>query len=143
MPEIAWMCLYKYDSEYTSGLKYAKLLNMAKFWIWKGSQYASVTQRAGKCFDKVLLNFLGCKYAWILNVSRLWICKSCTGFWALNMPQSDWTCLHRRWTCQNMSEFTIIDRILNIYCTVHGVRSLCKLMSTYWEINVFRTWSKM
>ena len=35
MPEFAWMCLYKYDSEYTSGLKYAKLLNMAKFWIWK------------------------------------------------------------------------------------------------------------
>ena len=68
MPEFAWMCLYKYDSEYTSGLKYAKLLNMAKFWIWKGSQYASVTQRAGKCFDKVL------KISWIVNMPGFWMC---------------------------------------------------------------------
>ena len=140
MPEFGWMCLCKYDSEYTSGLKYAKLLNVAKFWIWKGSQYASVTQRAGECFDKVLkISWV----AWILNVPLLWICRSCAGFWALNMPQYDWTCLNRTWTCLNMFEFTIIDRILNIYYAVHGMRSLYKLMSTYWEISGFRTWSKM
>ena len=57
MAEYAWMCLYKQDSEYASGSKYAKLLNIAKFWIWQGSQYASVTRRseyARKCLDRVL-----------------------------------------------------------------------------------------
>ena len=33
MPEYAWMCLFKQDFEYASGPKYAKILNMAKFWI--------------------------------------------------------------------------------------------------------------
>ena len=42
-----------------------------------------------------------------------------------------------------MSEFTIIDRILNMHHTVHIARSLYKLVSTYWEIVVFRTRSKM
>ena len=31
--EYAWMCLDKQDSEYASGPKYGKILNMAKFWI--------------------------------------------------------------------------------------------------------------
>ena len=43
MPEYTWMCLNEQDSECDWGLKYAKLLNMAKFWIWQGSQYDSVT----------------------------------------------------------------------------------------------------
>ena len=34
MPEHAWMCLYKQDFEYVSGPKYAKILIMAKLWIW-------------------------------------------------------------------------------------------------------------
>ena len=34
------MCLNKQDSECASGPKYPKLLNMTKFWIWQGSQYA-------------------------------------------------------------------------------------------------------
>ena len=38
----AWMCLYKQDSEYASGPRCAKILNMARF-----SQYASVTHRSG------------------------------------------------------------------------------------------------
>ena len=38
-----------------------------------------------------------------------------------------------------MSEFTKIDRVLNMYHTIHSARSLCKLMSIYWEISVFRT----
>ena len=33
-----------------------------------------------------------------------------------------------------MSEFTIIDRVLNIYHTIYSARSLYKLMSTYSEI---------
>ena len=57
MSEYAWMCLYKQDSEYALGPKYAKILDIAKFWIWKDSQYASVTQcfeHARICLDRVL-----------------------------------------------------------------------------------------
>ena len=43
--EYAWMWLNKQDSEYAYGPKYANILNMAKFWTWQGSQYASVSQR--------------------------------------------------------------------------------------------------
>ena len=38
------MYLYKHDSEYASSPEYYKILNAAKFWIWEGTQYASVTQ---------------------------------------------------------------------------------------------------
>ena len=38
------------------------------------------------------------------------------------------------WICLNMSEFSIIDRVLNISLTIHSARSLYKLMSTYWEM---------
>ena len=41
----------------------------------------------------------------------------------LNMPQ----CLNRIWISLNMSEFTIIDRVLNIYYTIHRARALFKL----------------
>ena len=44
MSGYVWMCLNKQDSEYASDPKYAKILNMAKFCIWQGSQYMSVTQ---------------------------------------------------------------------------------------------------
>ena len=33
--------------------------------------------------------------------------------------------------CLNMSEFTIIDRVLNMSNTMHSARSLYKLMNTY------------
>ena len=45
--------------------------------------------------------------------------------------------------CLNMSEFAIIDRVLNMSHTMHSARSLYKLMNTYWEIGVFRTLSKI
>ena len=70
MPEYAWMCLDKQDSEYASGPKYAKIVNMAKLWIWQGSQYGSVTQRfeyASVCLDKVL------NISWVLNMPGFWI----------------------------------------------------------------------
>ena len=41
-----------------------------------------------------------------------------------------------------MSEFTIMDKVLNMYHTIyaiHSARSLYKLMSTFREIGVFRT----
>ena len=46
MLEYASMCLYKQDSEYASGPKHAKILNITKFWIWQRSQYPSVTLRS-------------------------------------------------------------------------------------------------
>ena len=45
----------------------------------------------------------------------------------LNMPKNDWICLNRLRICLNMSAFTIIDRILNMFHTMQSVRSLCKL----------------
>ena len=42
-----------------------------------------------------------------------------------------------------MSEFVIIDSVLNMSYIVHSTRSLSRLVSTYWEIGVFRTLSKM
>ena len=64
------MCLNKQDSEYTLDHKYAKILNMAKFWISQTSQYFSVTQRfenAWICLDRVL------NISWILNIPGFWI----------------------------------------------------------------------
>ena len=67
----AWIWLNdKQDSEYASGPKFPKILNMAKFWILLGSQYASVTQRSEYtriCLDKVR-NILS-----VLNMSGFWI----------------------------------------------------------------------
>ena len=134
--EYAWIYLYKKDSEYALGPKYAKFLHMAwfsicqhsildmpeyalterseyimdsnklGFWIWQGSEYAKVTE--------------GSKYATVCLI-----------------------CLNRTWICLNNSEFTIIDRVLNMYHTIYRVRGFYKLMSTYWEIGIFRTCSKI
>ena len=43
----------------------------------------------------------------------------------------------------NISEFTTIDRVLNMLHTVYSVRSLCLLMSTYWEVGVLIALSKI
>ena len=37
MSEYAWIRLNKQDFKYASGLKYPKILNIPKFWIWQGS----------------------------------------------------------------------------------------------------------
>ena len=81
------MCIYKHDSEYASGPKYVKILNMAKFWILEGSQYASVTQRSE--YGEIL-NMGGCQYASVtqrseygevLNMGGFSICERYTAFW--------------------------------------------------------------
>ena len=36
-----------------------------------------------------------------------------------------------RGICLNKSDFTIIDRVLNMFYAKHGARSLCKLMRPY------------
>ena len=48
------MSLFEQDSEYDSGPKYAKILNMAKFCISQGSQYAIDTQRCK--YERVYLD---------------------------------------------------------------------------------------
>ena len=59
MPEYAWVFLNKQDSKYAYGTKYAKTLNLTKFWIWQGSQYASVSQHSE--YARLFL-------AWVLNI---------------------------------------------------------------------------
>ena len=61
VPEYAWICLYKHDSEYALGPKYAKILNTANFWIWQ--EYALT-----EFWISLVLNMLGFwiwqGYAW-------------------------------------------------------------------------------
>ena len=121
MPEYVWMCQ---NSEYLSAPKHAKLLNMTKFWIWYDYQYTSVTS---------VLNMP--EYA--LTGFRIYLgiqkCQDSKYGSALNMTE----------LCLYMSEFTITYRVLNIYHTIISARSPYKLMSTYWEISVFRFRSKI
>ena len=59
------MCLYKQDSEHASGPKCAKILNMAKFSMCQGFQYASDTQRSryGRIYLDRVLNI-----SWVQNM---------------------------------------------------------------------------
>ena len=125
--ECAWMCLYKQDSEYFSGSKYAKILNMIEFWILQGSQYASVKQRSEcarlymfwQSYIRIYIGFLICQdseYGRVLNMQEL--------YRFLDIPQNGWICLNRTWICLNMSEFTIIDKHLSMYCTIYSARKL-------------------
>ena len=131
--EYAWMFPNKQDSDYAYGPKYHKTLNMTKFWIWQGSQYPSVSRRSE--YARICLAWQSSEYitgsecASILNMKQL--------YRVLNMPQYGWICLNWTWICLKMCEFTIINRLLNMYHTIHSARSLKNLMSIYWEI--FRT----
>ena len=128
MPEYASVCLNKQHSECASGLKYAKLLNIVKSWIWRGSQFASITQ-CSDMSEYALTEFW--IYLGVLYMQEL--------IKVLNISQYGWVCLNRMWICLNTSEFTIIDRSLNMYHTIHSARPLCKLMNTDWEIKDLRS----
>ena len=41
-----------------------------------------------------------------------------------------------------MSESTVTDKVLNMSHTAHSRRSRYKLMSTYWEMGVFRPYRR-
>ena len=90
--EYASMWLNKQDSEYAYGPKYTNILNMAKFWTWQGSQYASVSQRSE--YVRIYLAWQrseyisGSNYASILNMKQL--------HRVLNMPQYAWKYLNLR-----------------------------------------------
>ena len=78
MPEYVWICLNKQDSEYACGPKYAKILNATNFWIWQGSQYASVTQRSE--YARICLALQRCEYMLGSKYTIFWIGNSYTGF---------------------------------------------------------------
>ena len=78
------------------------LESMSKFWIWQRSAY-------GRVFNMRALHS-------ILDISDV---LNMPGFWiwlhkVLNMPQYGWIYLNKTWICLNMSEFTIINRCLNM-----------------------------
>ena len=136
MPECAWI---------NRILNMPRLLNIPNFQIWQGFQYASVTkhsENARICLDRVLniswvldARIKDSEYGRVLNMQEL--------HRVLDMSQYGCVRVNRTWICLNMSEFKIIDRVLNMYHTRHGARSLYMLMSTYWETGVFRTRSKI
>ena len=162
--EYAWTCLNKQDSKYGRVLNARALhsvLSMPEyaltgFWI-QGFKCASVT----KCpeYARICLD-------WVLNTgfsireryTAFWICQNMpwhsfeyisgfkyartmnmVWFWYASVTQGSkyatiW--LH-------MSEFTIIDMTLNISHIMHCVRTLYKLIGTYWEMGIFRALSKI
>ena len=114
--------------------EYGKVLNMAgfsickhyaAFWIYQNMSWQSSEYILGSKYD----------FDRVLNMQEL--------YRVLNMSQYGWIYLNKKWICLNMSEFMIIERVLNIYYTIHSKRSLYKVMSIYWKIGLFRTWSKI
>ena len=140
MSEYAWVCPNKQDSEYALGPKFARILNMGKFWRWQDSQYASVIQRSEYTriwLDRVLN--LSC----VLNMPGFWRWQGSEYARVTQGSKYATIWLVRTWICLSISEFTIIGRVVNMYHTIHSARLLYKLMSFYWEIGVFRVWSKI
>ena len=98
MPEYAWVFLNKQDSEYAY-TKYAKILNLTKFWIWQDSQDASISQHLE--YARIFIAwqsseyFSGSKYASILNMKVKQDSKYAT-IWLnlseldVNMPEDFW-----------------------------------------------------
>ena len=97
------------------------VLSMSKFWRWQSSEYGrvlnmwalhSVLNMPEYALNKfwIYLGFYICQdseYWRVLNMQEL--------HRALNMPQYGWICQNRTWICLNISEFTIIDSVLNMY----------------------------
>ena len=99
--EYAWMWLNKQDSEYAYGPKYANILNMAKFWTWQGSQYASVSQRLNMPENALLDRDLNIYRVLIMPV--FWIWNSYTGFQIChNMTEYVWIRLEYAWKYLNL-----------------------------------------
>ena len=59
------------------------------------------------------------------------------------MLQYIWICLNNAWIYLNMYVFTIIDRYPKIFYTIHNARLLYSFMSTFWQMDVFRTLTKI
>ena len=132
MSEYAWMRLNQQESEYASDTKYTKILNIGKSNYDKALSMRVLLHSVLSMPEYALIEF------WIQFEFWIW-----QRFEQARVTQGSkyatiW--LNRTWICLNMSEFSIIDTVLNVYHTVHSTRSLLhKSMSTYWEIAVFRT----
>ena len=138
--EYAWMCLNKQNSEYASALKHTKLPNMAGLSICERYKAFRICQNMPWQSSEYILGFRYARiedseYGRVLNMQEL--------HRVLDMSQYGCVRVNRTWICLNMSEFKIIDRVLNMYHTMHGARSLYMPMCTYWETCVFRTRSKI
>ena len=115
-----------------------RVLNMSKFWIWQSSEYGRVLKR--RTLHTVLnmpwqsseyisvSKYARPEYGRILNIQKV--------HKVLNPPQYDWIGLNSAWICLNMSEITTINVVLSMSHTIHSVRSLNRLTSTFWEIDV-------
>ena len=126
-----------------------QVLNMSKFWIWQNSKYRSFLKM--RTLHSVL-NMPGYAFTVLWIYLEFWICQDSNYGTILNMqklhqvlfmPQYVWICFNQMWICFNMFEFMIIKMFLNMCHTIHSPRSFYKLVSTYWEIGVFRTMSKI
>ena len=129
-------------------LNMSLLINMLKF-RWQSPEYCRVfniralhsnLNIANYALTEfcIYLRFSICQYSEygsVLNIQRIRR--------VLHMPQDDWIFLNKTWICLNMSEFTIIDRALNMSNTIQSERSPYKLMSSYWKMGVFRTLSNI
>ena len=137
MFKVKKIMLFKYDYCIWLIVPKQTVLNMAKFEygrvlniqmlhsILNMPEYASLISKY----------ISGAKYARIRYMQEL--------HRVLKKLQYGWLCLNRTRICLNMSDFTIIDRVLNISHTIHSGRSFYKLMSTYWEMSVFKILSKI
>ena len=89
---------------------------MAKFWIWQGAQYALVTQRseyAKICLDGVL------NISWVLDmpVFRIWQGSECSRVTQGSKYATIWWNMSEYDVNVIMSEFSITDRVPNMYPT--------------------------
>ena len=109
MPDYVLVFLNKQDSRYAYVTKYVKTKILTKFWIWQGSQHASVSQRSECTWIFLAWQnsecILGSKYATILNMKQL--------HRVLSMPQYGLICLNWTWIYVKMSGFMIINRLRN------------------------------
>ena len=116
------------------------VLNMSKFWMWQSSEYGRLSvcefyitfwtyQKMPWQSSEYISQ--GSKYLGILKYDRVLNIQDLHR--VLTKPQYDQIFLNTQWICLDISEFTIVDKVLNMSHTTHSARSLYKLMSTYWE----------
>ena len=136
MPEYTWMCLNEQDSEY------AWSLNMPIFWIWQSSEYERVLNmkalhcflnKTKICFERVL------NISWVLNMPGFWIWQYSEYARVTHGSKYATTWLNMSAKDASISEFTITDRVLNMYHIIDSAKPLYKLMITYWKMGVLRT----
>ena len=128
------MCLHKQDPRYASGPKYAKILNMAKFWMSQVSQYACVEQRSEYSrifFDRVLNTY------WILNMSEFTtICKVLSMYHTIHSTRPLCKPISTYWeTYSEPDQRSKIERFGKIIIVFNWIAK--KLIMNLWEVSEF------